>query len=79
MGITEQRRERCDTCRHWCIYSPFSGPAIHGECHRFPPPFAKSAKEAWEPAIQSYASRAEWPTTNSGNFCGEWKCKEGAK
>jgi hypothetical protein len=69
--MSEQRAERCETCRFWEPISPESG---DGYCRRYPP-IATGFSPDVEAAEPSVSTRAfcYWPETDHTDWCGEWQ------
>jgi hypothetical protein len=76
--MSEQRKERCETCRFW--ESHIDGNEVDGYlgfCRRYPPVFApQSAIAAWygESVDVSEPTRlGMFPLTSEGGWCGEYQ------
>ena len=67
--MSEERKERCETCRFWD--SPRPDAVGYGTCRRFPP--IKLMPEEF--AEGGHANVGEWPDTASYDWCGEWRAK----
>lgn len=53
--------QQCNNCLYWRNDHPTDDSA--GYCHRFPPVFEAGARYTF----------TEWPVTDGGDWCGEWK------
>jgi hypothetical protein len=64
--LSEHTMETCSECRWWNVFPPDfqdpNDPKELGECRRRSP----------ERERNEYSSRAEWPTTDGGDWCGEF-------
>jgi len=73
------RSERCETCQYWLCHvkqaDPVSREVIgEGWCRIYPPVVHPQGKES---NFTNFL-RGEWPVTEGGDWCGEWRPKEGA-
>ena len=71
--MTEQRKERCETCRFWDLttkWTPITSPEPdpEAECKRFPP--SRCFYDVDDPAMSCYW---EGPARTASDWCGEWQ------
>jgi hypothetical protein len=71
-----ERPDRCGTCRWWGGWPDDDA----GLCRRYPPAFGAREMEPGEvEAGHLAADRGFWPVTDSDDWCGEWRPREGDK
>lgn len=78
--MSDERKERCETCRFWNADGPASehpGYADLRECRRHAPVPVQLGNIALSIRLESSTgSECGWPTTAPDDWCGEWEPKE---